>query len=236
MDSDAAPRTLASQVADRVRDAIIRGELPSGQPLKQAELAARFGVSPIPLREGLRLLEAERFVTLHPYRGATVTPASAQELRELIEIFLALESLALRRSFPRLTARHFVEAAEVLFALEASDTLERWSAFSYRFVLLFLAPANRPRLLETIRGVVRGLGRYWLIGHSPEEHRTRFERACREILAALLNGDLEGTMRLVEGHVSDLMRVPLAILDEDEARDRSMRGTLPPPPRTEAES
>lgn len=236
MDSNAAPRTLGSQVADRVRDAIIRGELPSGQPLKQAELAARFGVSPIPLREGLRLLEAERFVTFHPFRGATVTPASPHDLRDLIDMFLALQTLALRRAFKHLTCETFRQAEEVLAAMRKCGNFERWGALSLRFPLTLGGPAGRPRLLETIRGLLLSLGRYRLLGLSREEHRERYERGCREVLGALRAGDLEGAVRQLEQHLGEVTRAPLAHLEEAEAQGRLARRALNQSRVQEAES
>src|SRR5512139_2694750 len=109
-------RTLAQRVADRIRDAIVRGALPGALPLRQAELAAQFGVSPIPLREALRQLEAEGFVTLHPYRGAVVSTTSVAEAREITELRTMLDTRALRLAFPKLTPATLRRAEELLNA------------------------------------------------------------------------------------------------------------------------
>ena len=68
-----ADQTLTStpeQIAAALRAQIVKGELKSAQPLRQDELAARFGVSKIPLREALVQLKAEGLVQFYPNRGA----------------------------------------------------------------------------------------------------------------------------------------------------------------------
>jgi DNA-binding GntR family transcriptional regulator len=71
----AIPRqSLTSAVADRLRDHIIRGEIPEGSQLRQNQnkIGAQYRVSRIPLREALRLLDAEGLITIVPNRGALV--------------------------------------------------------------------------------------------------------------------------------------------------------------------
>lgn len=221
------PRTLAEQVADRIRDAIIRGELPSGQPLKQAELAARFGVSPIPLREGLRLLEAERFVTLQPFRGAVVTPPSAEELRELADMFMALQTMALRLGVPRMTEETLRQAEEVLEAMKTSQNFERWGALSVRLHVTLCAAAGRPRLLETIRGLLVSLSRYRLLGLTRPAYRERSERRSGDLLEACRRGDPAAAVRILEKHVGVIADEVVGYLEATEARLRPRRS----PPR-----
>src|SRR5437868_10445798 len=84
-------RTTPGMVADVLRDAIRSGDLKGGQPLRQDELAAQFGLSRIPVREALRRLEGEGLVTVNPHRGAVVSILSNEELHEICEIRVALE-------------------------------------------------------------------------------------------------------------------------------------------------
>lgn len=217
------PRTLAEQVADRIRDAIIRGELPSGEPLKQAELAARFGVSPIPLREGLRLLEAERFVTLHPFRGAVVTPPSPEELRELADMFMALQTMALRLGVPRMTEDTLRQAEEVIEAMKASQNFERWGALTVRLHVTLCAAAGRPRLLETIRGLLVSLSRYRLLGLTRSAYRERSERRSADLLAACRRRDVAAAVRILEEHVGVIAGEVIGHLEQREVRLRPRR-------------
>ena len=73
------PQTAADHVADILREAVAEGSLKAGTPLRQDELAARFGFSRMPVRDALRLLEAEGIVSIHPTRGAFVASMDAGE-------------------------------------------------------------------------------------------------------------------------------------------------------------
>ena len=87
-------------IANILREAIYRGLLADGEPLHQSLLAERLKVSPIPLREALRLLETEGLVDFRGRRGAVVTGLSAGETREIYEMIAALETTVLRVAFP----------------------------------------------------------------------------------------------------------------------------------------
>ena len=71
---------------------ILSGELPSGTPLRLVELANRLEMSQMPVREGLRRLEALGLVEIIPHRGAWVRDLSLEDLRDTHETRLALES------------------------------------------------------------------------------------------------------------------------------------------------
>ena len=75
--------TTPDLIADTLRDEILRGDVPPGQALRQEELAERFGVSRLPVRDALLRLEAQGLVHVYPNRGAFVISLSADEVREL---------------------------------------------------------------------------------------------------------------------------------------------------------
>src|SRR4029450_5865281 len=75
-------RTLAEHAAAELHQLILSGELPSGTPLRLVELASRLEMSQMPVREGLRRLEALGLVEIIPHRGAWVRDLSAGDLRD----------------------------------------------------------------------------------------------------------------------------------------------------------
>jgi DNA-binding GntR family transcriptional regulator len=97
-------RTLAETAAAELHQLILSGELPSGTPLRLVELANRLDMSQMPVREGLRRLEALGLVDIIPHRGAWVRELSVEDLHDTHETRLALESLAVRAA-----AEHFGE-------------------------------------------------------------------------------------------------------------------------------
>ena len=87
-------RPLFQQIADRIRDMILEGDYEPGERLQEKELSERFGVSRTPLREALKVLSSEGWVTHAPNRGATITHLSDQEIAETYPVMGALEGLA----------------------------------------------------------------------------------------------------------------------------------------------
>lgn len=106
-----APQTRADWVDDRLREAILRGELRPGEKLTAAALAARWDVSQTPLREAFQRLAAEGLVELRPQRGARVAAASTRDAEEVYELRLALEPRALRDSLRSSDGLHRQEIA-----------------------------------------------------------------------------------------------------------------------------
>src|ERR1700712_3708819 len=91
------------QLSSAIRQQVLTGELQPGQRLTEEALAADFGTSRIPVREALRLLEADGFVRVQPYYGTFVVELSDDEAADLLEIRGGLEPLAARRAASRMT-------------------------------------------------------------------------------------------------------------------------------------
>jgi DNA-binding GntR family transcriptional regulator len=91
-------RTMAEAALERLREAIILGELTPGAPLRLEDLARSLGMSISPIREAVRQLEALGLAEHVPHHGAKVMGLDVEELRELFSIRLALETMALRRA------------------------------------------------------------------------------------------------------------------------------------------
>src|SRR5258708_36791171 len=83
----AIPRqSLTSAVADKLRDQIIRGEIPEGAQLRQDAIGSQYQVSRIPVREALRQLDAEGLIAIVPNRGAIVPTLSSGDIEKLFSI------------------------------------------------------------------------------------------------------------------------------------------------------
>ncbi|MEX2630259.1 MAG: GntR family transcriptional regulator [Tistlia sp.] len=87
---------LIDEVYDRLKAAILAGELAAGAPLAQEQLAERLGVSRQPVSHALRLLYSEGLVTERGRRGLMVAPVDAERLRDLYQVRAALDALAAR--------------------------------------------------------------------------------------------------------------------------------------------
>ena len=95
--------TKLERAARILREAILRGDIRPGQKLKQQELAERLGMSATPVREVLRILEADGLLEHIPYKGVFVARISPEDTAEITPIRVALETLAVRMYVTRLT-------------------------------------------------------------------------------------------------------------------------------------
>src|SRR6185312_8402345 len=113
-------QTLTSMTADAIRERILRGRYPEGEPLRQDAIGTELGVSRIPVREALRQLEAEGLVTFNPHRGAVVSVLSLKQIRELFELRAEIEGDLIRRAVPLMTPEDYARADEILDAYDVA--------------------------------------------------------------------------------------------------------------------
>ncbi|MBC7258365.1 MAG: GntR family transcriptional regulator [Chloroflexi bacterium] len=198
-------RTLQELVTDRIREAILRGWLKPGERLDQAEIAERFQVSRMPVREALRTLEAEGLVKFYPHRGVEVCDLSPEEIEEIYQIRSALEAMAIQLAVP-----HFNEEADrQLSALlqemeEVADDPPTWTTLNYRFHRMLYGLSGRARLCAIIESLRNTVQPYVARDVS---HPTRARRAMeehREILAACRAGDATRAAELISQHLKQV--------------------------------
>jgi DNA-binding GntR family transcriptional regulator len=114
-------RASADLIATAVRERILAGDLVSGDPLREAELAQAFGVARNTVREGLRLLTQGGLASYEMHRGVTVRRHTPKEVAAVFEVRAILESPASRRAGT-------LDAAEVARLERALEDSERAAA------------------------------------------------------------------------------------------------------------
>jgi DNA-binding GntR family transcriptional regulator len=201
----------------RLRHEILRGEVGPGSPLRQDEIAARHGVSKIPVREALLQLAAEGLVTAHPNRGFTVSQLSPQEAEEILEIRAVLECETVRIAMPRLTDAEIAHAARILDQAEETEALDRWSDLNWEFHATLYAPAGRKRLLDLIRQVSYPTDRYIRVLIANANYRGRAEREHRAILSACEMRNADAAAALLSQHIRQTGVLLAAFLQEQAA-------------------
>jgi DNA-binding GntR family transcriptional regulator len=119
----------ADVVHAALRAAILSGEIPQGTTLSQVQLAKQFGVSRTPLREAVRMLQAEGFIESEPNQRIRVAALSVSELEELYTLRITLEAIAIRITVPRLTAadlEHLHDLIRQLDECAAVQDVDNW--------------------------------------------------------------------------------------------------------------
>ena len=125
------PPTAQEAVLVELRARILRGDLTAGTPLRQEDLASSLGVSRVPVREALRMLESEGHVRYAPHRGYRVAELGAEDLAETYRLRALIEDDLARRSIATMTPEalaHLEVAHRALAALEGAATASPVSA------------------------------------------------------------------------------------------------------------
>lgn len=115
-------RTVTEEVLDRLRDLLLRGVLKPGSRVDQAELAASFGISTVPVREALLRLESAGLVQLIPHRGVFVSEVSVEELLDIYTTRELLEEQAARLAVPNLTPEDVAALEGIAADMQAAAT------------------------------------------------------------------------------------------------------------------
>jgi DNA-binding GntR family transcriptional regulator len=181
-------QTLAESITGRLRQLILDAQLPPGQALRPADLAPRLGVSVMPVREALRILEAEGLVTFKPRIGARVAEIKEEDVEELYVVRSALEGLAARLAAMNLTDAGLAElhdAFDQMATARAGDDFEAFSQYDREFHRRQYATSGRPGLVKRILDLWDVGRRIYAIAPRTRESMEPAYEAHRAILEAL---------------------------------------------------
>jgi len=200
--SMAPKRTTEHQVAEFLREKIIAGLIARGQKLKQAELAKSLGVSITPVREALRLLEAQGYVQVSAHRGAVVAPFLIEHAEEHYKLRLLLEPRLAFHAAERLTPADLTILRQ--FNQEMADAgpdaphrLLRENNFRFHFRLY--ERADQPQTLDFVR-ILWAKYPFDLLTLLPGRP-SRVSEEHEEILQALEAGDAKRAMNAMAAHI-----------------------------------
>jgi len=199
-------QTFASMAVDALRERILRGDYPDGEPLRQDAIAMELGVSRIPVREALRQLEAEGLVTFNPHRGAIVSSLSLDEIDELFELRAEIECDLLRRAVPRMDRQQLDRALEILDAFQAAyrdGDVARWGSLNWHFHAALYAPANRNLTMGVLQKLHQHSDRYFRIQLVLTQGGARAIDEHRAIAMAVRAKQVKTACQLMRAHILD---------------------------------
>jgi DNA-binding GntR family transcriptional regulator len=146
--------TKEDQVADYLREGIIAGRFPRGARLKQQEIATLLQTSITPVREALKLLEAEGYVTGDAYKGAIVAPFDVAASTEILRLRILLETQLVQGAVENASAEDIAEfktlAEDFARAYDAGDNAAARAA-NYRFHHRMFEIARMPQTLHFVQ-------------------------------------------------------------------------------------
>lgn len=209
--------TRADAVHDRLRGDILGGRLPPGGRLKFHELCERYTTSVGAAREALTRLVGEGLVQAQANQGFRVTPLSTEDLADLTEARVELESLAFRSSVRNGTraweaqavaAHHYLERTPFTSPDDPSRPTDEWARAHTDFHFALIAGCTNRRLLQMARALREEAGLYQLwsvsLRHDPGRDPAAEHRA---LLDAAVERDADLAVALLRRHLQDTARI-----------------------------
>ena len=196
--------TLRERIAERLRAAILGGDIPPGTPLVETVLADRFDVSRGPLREALRQLIEEGLVVTVAYTGTHVAPLSVEDVHEIYSLRTTLERFAFEQVWGRRDAafrRELRRRNQVLVAaIDAGDDRASIQAELELHGLVYETSGHR--LLQRAWHALRGrLQLYWAAHHRAHGRHGPRRDSHDSYIRAALGRDLDAMHAEIEHHM-----------------------------------
>ena len=205
------PRSLRDQVYDRLRAAILSGEMAPGAPVIEADVATALGASRTPVREALRRLETEGMLEPRGGRGTVVRELARDEVDCIFEIREALETLAARRASRHMEARDYSEIARLVGRMrkhvDDPAEMERLDTAFHDYILSHADGQRLKRMLGDLRSDI--LPWRFIALATPERRRGTIEEH-EAMLEAMKSRDeaaiVSATSRHIENTRAAVMR------------------------------
>jgi len=205
---NASPVTLSTALTERLRAAIMRGELVPGSKLVLDRMRASYGVSLSPLREALCKLESEGLVRAEDQRGYRVAPVSADNLTEVIRLRVELETMAAREAILHGDAAWEGRILSALHQLgrckggpRTPEEQEVWEERHRAFHAELISACRMPLLqqfCETLHDQSDRYRRIFLKDHAPDRDVPAEHAAIAE---AMIERRADDAARLLRDHI-----------------------------------
>lgn len=204
-------RSISDQLYDILREKILSGDLPGGEPIRQDTIAAQYEVSKIPVREALARLQQDGMVAVHPKRGFSVSPLTRAEAEDVFHLRLMIEPDAAALGAAHATEEDAAFATRMLEELEAAIERkdEQRGLYNGRFHMALIRPGAGPATLRVIDLLNSVADRYIRFQLHADGNDTRANEQHRELLGCWLHGrkkEIEKLMRIhIQMTADDLM-------------------------------
>lgn len=209
-------QTTAGYVADSLRAAIQSGRLSDGTELNQVALAEHFGISRVPVREALRALEAEGWVTAMPHRRAVVAAVSPERIAESFEIRALLETHLIEKVIERISTEQIQRLKAACNRMDELTDHQEWVAANADFHRGLLASAGSPMALELVTQLSSQVERYLRLSGESVIRENEAGGEHRNIVAAVAARDVKAARRLIRTHIDNTRQRVVDAIGEEE--------------------
>ncbi len=170
------------------------------QVLNIKELAKEFGVSPMPIREVLIILESEKLIHIIPNNGIYVNDISFQELKDVFEIRLFLVGLAGKLSTQRVTSEELNKMKELLEKIKKEKNRKKLIQLDAEFHDLINYSTKNQTLAENLKKLRNQIGRLWFFAKENDAYSQKIPEDFEELIKALENKEQNKSEQIMKDH------------------------------------
>ena len=218
MESINKPKSLVTFISEDLEEKILNGTLKPGQRLIEAELCSAYSVSQTPLREALRILESQNYVTHEPRKGAFVTNITIDDIEEIYRIRANLESLAtclaVKSSNPKVLDKLKIMHKQMI-KLAAKEDVKAYVALNSKFHDVIINASQSKRLIQLLQTFVKQTERFRLdILQNPEMFKSSID-AHENVIRLFESGDAEKAEKLRKNSILTNVRTYIKKMKSD---------------------
>lgn len=194
--------TKTALAVEALRGAILRGEIAQDQPLTVGRIAAQLGISPTPVREAIRTLQAEGLLRHEPHHSVSVTQYTIKDIHDIFRLRATLESQAARLAVPRLSDDDLAQLEALGHEMERAaqrQEIERVNLLNAQWHLLIYSAADNRVLLDLVQHLWKKF--MWEGNWITPDHAARSLAQHASLLAAIRTRDASMTERLMREHI-----------------------------------
>ncbi|GAG63943.1 unnamed protein product [marine sediment metagenome] len=191
---------INKEIYSELKKCIVFLDYKPKQVLNIKKLAKEFGVSPMPIREVLILLETEKLVHIIPNNGIYVTDVSFQELKDVFEVRLFLISLAGRLAAQRVTQEELNKMKELLKKIKQEKERRKLIQLDAEFHDLVNYSTKNQTLAETLKRLRNQIGRLWFFARENDTYSLQIPKDFDDLIKALEDRDKNKSEQILKNH------------------------------------
>ena len=203
------------EIYNELKKRIVYLDYKPKQVLNIKELAKEFGVSPIPIREVLILLENEKLVHIIPNNGVYVTDVSLQELKDVFEVRLFLVGLAGKLAAQRVTSEELKKMKELLEKIKNEKNRKKLIQLDAEFHDLVNYSTKNQTLVETLKRLRNQIGRLWFFAKENDAYSQKIPEDFEALIKALENKEQNKSEQIMKDHaIHFINQIKMSLYDE----------------------
>ena len=209
---------LRDVVFQTLRQAILKGELKPGERLMEIQLAQKLGVSRTPVREAIRKLELEGLVVMIPRKGAEVAKITVRDLKDALEVRMAIDSLSVKLACERLDENDKTEIKQACVAFREAVKSKNVQAIvegDERFHNTIYRASKNQKLITIAMNLREQVYRYRFEYVKDFSYHENLIREHDQITEAILKGDVETAQKIMKEHIYNQEQIVIRNLQKE---------------------